>query len=97
MTASRIWVSFTKTKRKAILQEHKTSEQYGAIHDMRSIPDGGSICLVCIAKTLNSNNSALQNTLKITQKDRNFFGVKAKSRDDWVASGKGHLGKLGIS
>ena len=57
---------FCKTQKKIILLGCKSFGITAAINRMKNIRGGDTICLVCVVKTLNANNSTFQSNLKVT-------------------------------
>ena len=68
-TIRSVWLSYSRQQRDLFLddKEHSTSEIFAAIDSMDEIPTGGSVCVICVAKTLNSDVSAMQDSDEIAE------------------------------
>ena len=59
------WLSFSKNDRASFLKENSTPILLDAANNMNSIPEKGSVCMVCVVNAITDDPSAANSTHKL--------------------------------
>ena len=68
------WLTFSRSEKTLFLKENLTRCIEDTVVNMKTIPDTGSVCMVCIVKALSDDPSAVNATDKLVKILNRFIG-----------------------